>query len=88
MTRYDAMVARSEYHSRVTPAFLIYAAGAAVALWRTDALWPTRILLSLLWPAGPLAFVLTVSLLLAASLIAFPLWGAVVAAVALGWWFL
>jgi hypothetical protein len=64
---------------------MIYAAGAAVALWRTDALWPTRLVLSLLWPLGPLAFVLTVSLLLVASLIAFPLWGAVVAAMALAW---
>ena len=72
----------------MAPALLIYVAGAAVALWRTDALWPTRILLSLLWPLGPLAFVLTVSLLLVASLIAFPLWGAVVAAVMLGWSFL
>ena len=64
---------------------MIYAAGAAVALCRTDALWPTRIVLSVLWPLGPLAFVLTVSLLLVASLIAFPLWGAAVAATALAW---
>jgi hypothetical protein len=42
--------------------------------------------LAVLWPIGPLAFVLTVSLLLAASLIAFPVVGAIVGgAVLLGW---
>jgi hypothetical protein len=47
--------------------------GALIALWRTDAHWPTRIALAALWPLGPLAFVITVGILLAASLIAFPL---------------
>lgn len=51
----------------------IYVAGALIALWRTDARWPTRIALAVLWPLGPLAFVVTVAILLAASLIAFPL---------------
>lgn len=67
-------------------ALLVYAAGALVALWRTDASWPTRITLALLWPVGPVAFVLTVSLLLAVSVVVFPLVGALVAAAALGWW--
>ena len=51
----------------------IYAAGVLVALWRTDAGWPTRIAVAALWPLGPLAFLITVAILLAASLIAFPL---------------
>lgn len=49
----------------------IYLAGVAIGLWRTDASWPTRLLLSVLWPIGPLAFVITVAILLAATPIAF-----------------
>jgi hypothetical protein len=71
----------------MAPAVVIYLAGVALGLARTDALWPARLTLSLLWPIGPVAFVLTVSLLLAASLVAFPLWGgAFVGAGALAWW--
>ena len=68
----------------------IYAAGALVAIWRTDAAWPTRLAVAVLWPLGPLAFLVTVSILLAASLIAFPVVsGAIAAAVAAAvWWFL
>ena len=66
----------------------VYAAGALVALWRTDAAWPTRIALALLWPLGPLAFLVTVAILLAASLIAFPVVAGVAALIvaAAGWW--
>ena len=68
----------------------IYAAGALLALWRTDASWPTRIALAALWPLGPVAFLVTVAILLGASLIAFPVVGGLVAAVvAVGvWWLL
>ena len=51
----------------------IYAAGVLIALWRTDAHWATRIAVAVLWPLGPLAFLVTVAILLAASVIAFPL---------------
>ena len=66
----------------------LYAIGALVAIWRTDASWPTRIALAALWPIGPAAFLLTVAILLAASLIAFPLIAALAAAVlaAAIWW--
>jgi hypothetical protein len=66
----------------------IYAAGALVAMWRTDAAWPTRLALALLWPLGPLAFLVTVAILLAASLIAFPVVSGLIAAVvaAAVWW--
>lgn len=65
----------------------VYAAGAVVALWRTDAGWPTRIALALLWPLGPLAFLITVAILLGASLIAFPVVAGGVAALAVAaWW--
>ena len=50
-----------------------YAVGVLVALWRTDASWPTRVAVAILWPLGPLAFLITVTILVVASLIAFPL---------------
>jgi len=49
----------------------LYLAGVAIGLWRTDAAWPTRVLLAALWPIGPLAFVVTVAILLAAAPVAF-----------------
>lgn len=66
----------------------IYLAGAVVALWRTDASWPVKIALAALWPLGPLAFVLTVAVLLATSVIAFPLiaGGLAAAGALVGWW--
>jgi hypothetical protein len=65
----------------------IYLAGVAVALWRTDAAWPTRTAVALLWPLGPAAFLITVMVLLAASLIAFPVAAALIAAGGLlAWW--
>jgi len=69
----------------VTVAWLVYVAGVLLALWRTDALWSTRIVLALLWPIGPAAFVVTVSLLLVVSLFVFPIFGALMAAGLLGW---
>ncbi len=66
----------------------IYAVGALVAFWRTDASWPTRLALAALWPVGPLAFLVTVAILVAASLIAFPIVAGLLAAagVAATWW--
>ena len=66
----------------------LYAAGAIVAIWRTDAAWPTRLALAALWPLGPLAFLVTVGILLAASLVAFPVVAGVIAAGAAAalWW--
>jgi hypothetical protein len=49
----------------------VYLAGVAIGLWRTDDRWPTRVLLALLWPIGPLTFVVVVAILLAATPIAF-----------------
>lgn len=47
-----------------------------------------KIALAILWPLGPIAFAVTITILLAASLIAFPLWGVAVVIVAgLVWWF-
>ena len=66
----------------------IYAVGVLIALWRTDASWPTRVAVAILWPLGPLAFLITVGILMAASLIAFPLTAggiAIIGALAV-WW--
>lgn len=65
----------------------IYAIGVLLALWRTDAAWGTRVALALFWPVGPLAFFITVSILLAAAAIAFPMFGAaVLVAGGVAWW--
>ena len=56
----------------------IYLFGVAVAILTIDARPPARVALALLWPLGPLAFVVTVSILLLVSLVAFPILGAIV----------
>ena len=61
----------------------IYLAGVAIGLAAIDARWPARVGLALVWPVGPLAFVVTISILVAASFIAFPLVGAVILAIVL-----
>jgi hypothetical protein len=67
----------------------IYASGALIAFWRTDASWPTRLALAALWPVGPLALLVVVAILVAASLIAFPLVAGLIAgAGAVAWWLL
>lgn len=66
---------------------VVYLIGAAIALARTDAGWGTRLLLAAIWPLGPLAFVVTVASLVAVGMVAFPLFGAAVLAVAgAAWW--
>jgi hypothetical protein len=67
----------------------IYVIGAAVGLVLTDARPLARVALALLWPLGPLAFVLTLAILLVAAMLVFPVFGvAVVAASVAGWiWF-
>ena len=76
-------------YDRVMKLALSYIAGVLVGLWRVDGPWPTKLTLALLWPLGPLAFVVIVAILLAASLVAFPAVGAVVAASAVAaWWML
>jgi hypothetical protein len=66
-----------------------YFGGLVLGLLFTDGPFGSRLALALLWPLGPLAFLLTVSALTVAALIAFPIAGAIVAAAgALGWWVL
>ena len=51
---------------------IVYAAGVAWGLVRTDAGPGTRAALALLWPIGPIAFGLTVGVLLLVAPIALP----------------
>jgi hypothetical protein len=67
---------------------LVYSVGVLIGLVATDARPAARIALALLWPVGPAAFVATLAVLAAASLIAFPIVGALALAGALAWWML
>jgi hypothetical protein len=66
----------------------IYLVGVLIGLIATQGGPGTRLLLGVLWPLGPLAFVITVSGLLLVAAIAFPLFGLVLAAVLAGAWLL
>ena len=68
---------------------LVYVSGVVAGTIQGDAQPLARIGLALAWPLGPLAFVVTVGILLAASVIAFPAFGgALIAAGILFWIFL
>ncbi len=65
----------------------VYIAGVAWGLLVIDARPAPRVGIALLWPLGPLAFALTITILLVASLIAFPAVGAVaLLTAAAAWW--
>jgi L-ascorbate metabolism protein UlaG (beta-lactamase superfamily) len=61
----------------------VYLLGVVAGLVFTDARPPARVALALLWPLGPLAFALVTTILFFASLVAFPIFGAIVIAGAL-----
>jgi hypothetical protein len=66
---------------------IVYVAGVVIGLLRVDASPVTRVMVSLLWPLGAVAGVVTVSALLLAALVLFPTVGAaVVVAGLIGWW--
>ena len=62
-------------------AVAVYSGGVVLGLLFTDGPPAHRIGYALAWPLGPAAFVVTVTLLLAAATIAFPLFGIAVAVV-------
>ena len=66
----------------------LYLAGVVVGLVATRGSVATRIGLALLWPLGPLAFVLVSAGLLLVAGIVFPAFGVVLAAVVGGVWWL
>jgi hypothetical protein len=64
-----------------------YVAGIVWGFLMTDARSAARVDLALLWPIGPLAFIGTVTILLAVSLVAAPAFGAAVLLASTGvWW--
>jgi len=66
---------------------LVYVAGVVWGLLKSDARPVERVSLAVLWPVGPLAFVVTVSILLAASVIAFPaVMVPILIAIGMVWW--
>lgn len=56
-------------------AAIIYSAGFVLAFIKTDAKLLARFGLALAWPLGPLAFIVTLSILFVVLIVAFPLVG-------------
>jgi hypothetical protein len=66
----------------------VYLAGVAIGLIATRGGVATRVVLALLWPLGPLAFVVVSAGLLLIAAVVFPLFGVILASVAAGSWWL
>ena len=65
----------------------VYLVGVAIGVLAADGGPATRVGLALLWPLGPLAFIVTVAGLIAVAGIAFPAFGVGLAtAMAAAWW--
>jgi hypothetical protein len=67
-------------------ALLMYAAGVIWGLIKIDAPLPSRVGLAFAWPIGPVAFIITLTVLVAAAAIAFPAFGALLAAGVIAGW--
>lgn len=68
---------------------VVYVAGVLIALALSDARPLERFALAALWPLGPIAFALTLIVLLLASAIAYPIVGVpLLVAIGLVWWVL
>ena len=66
---------------------IVYVAVVVIGVLRVDASPVTRLVVSLLWPLGLAAGVVTISVLVLAAMVLFPTLGAaVVVAVVLIWW--
>lgn len=63
----------------------LYLVGVLLGLLKVDGPPSTRVALALLWPLGPLAFLLTIGLLVVVAAIAFPVFGALLAAGLAAW---
>jgi hypothetical protein len=66
----------------------LYIAGVVVGLVVMRDRWPARLATALVWPVGPVAFVVVITILLVASIILWPVPMLAAAAIlgALGWW--
>jgi hypothetical protein len=69
------------------PYLLVYLAGVVIALAFMRDRWPARIGTALVWPLGPMAFLVVVPILLAAAVILWPVpvLGAAAVVTALAW---
>ena len=66
---------------------VVYVAGVLIALAMSDARPLERVALAVLWPLGPIAFVVTLIVLVLASAIAYPIVGVpLVVAIGVLWW--
>ena len=65
----------------------IYLLGVLVGLVATQGGLGTKVGFALLWPLGPLAFLIVVAGLLVVAAIAFPVFGVVLAAALAGAWY-
>ena len=54
------------------PYAILYALGVALGLAVMRDPWPTRLATALVWPLGPVAFILVIALLLVVSAILWP----------------
>jgi len=71
----------------VVTSLIVYAAGVAVGLWRVDGSPAARLTIALLWPLAIVAAVVTITALVLAAMVLFPMVGvAGVLAAALIWW--
>jgi hypothetical protein len=71
----------------LTAAVIVYAIGVVVGLLRVDAAPVPRVVVALLWPLALVAAAVTISALILAAMVLFPLAGAgVVLAAAVIWW--
>ena len=66
---------------------IVYVVGVMIGLLVTDGGLAARIGLSVAWPLGPLAFLVTIAGLLVVAAIAFPVFGVALAgAIGAAWW--
>jgi hypothetical protein len=66
---------------------IVYFVGIAIGLVAIDGGPGARLGLAIAWPLGPLAFLVTVAGLLVVAAIAFPIFGAMLAAaIGAAWW--
>ncbi len=54
------------------PLAIVYVVGVVTSLVATDDRWPGRVAVALLWPLGPLAFLLVIAGLLVVAAVLWP----------------
>ena len=70
----------------MTAVLMVYLAGVALGCWRGDAPLPRRVGLALIWPVALVACAITLSVLLVAAAVFFPVVGVALAASPGGRW--